>query len=325
MYFYCFKRAKKKQIKCFFTLLLLLFLFSLTFFFIATPQLSADVDYPDYTGYVNDYTGLLTAEWKDIIEQLIVQVEQDTGAEIAVAIVPTLQGITQEEYAVGLFEKWGVGKADEDNGVLLLLSPEGEPGKRPLRIEVGYGLEGALTDIEAGRIIDSMGPILRDDFGEGVYYGVSEIANQVYEEYGYSTFVETTEAPAVSGEFFDLFRNSFCFFCCIPVFLISFIIWLVNYIKKHKCPKCRKIKLKIKRTVIQQPTYTREGKALEERTCAYCGYHDQKIVTLPKKKRTGSGGFFIGGGSGGGFSGGGGSFGGFGGGSSGGGGASGGW
>ena len=324
MYFHCFKRAYKKKFKHLFSLFLLLFLFSLTFFFLVTPALSAEVDYPDYTGYVNDYTGLLSSDWEDMIEQLCDQVERDTGAEIAVAIVPTLQGITQEEYAVRLFEKWGIGKADEDNGVLLLISPEGEVGKRPLRIEVGYGLEGAITDIEAGRIVDSMGPTLGEDFGQGVYDGVAAIANEIYEEYGYATFVETAEAPVSSGGFMDFFRNSFCFFCCIPVFLISFIIWLVNYIKKHKCPKCRKIKLKIKRTVIQQPTYTEEGKALEERTCSYCGYHDQKIVKIPKKKRTSSGGFFVGG-SGGGFSGGGGSFGGFGGGSSGGGGASGGW
>lgn len=324
MFFYCFKRAVKKKFRYLFSLLILLYLFSLIFFFIFTPFISAEVDYPDYTGYVNDYTGLLSSDWKEKIEQLCDRVESDTGAEIAVAIVPTLQGVTQEEYAVELFEKWGIGKADEDNGVLLLLSPEGEVGKRPLRIEVGYGLEGAITDIEAGRIIDSMGPVLREDFGEGVYYGVSGIANEIYEEYGYTTFIETAEAPVSSGGFMDFFSNSFCFFCCVPVFLISFIVWLVNYIKKHKCPKCRKIKLKIKRTVIQQPTYTKEGKALEERTCSYCGYHDQRIVDIPKKKRTGSGGFFIGG-SGGSFSGGGGSFGGFGGGSSGGGGASGGW
>ena len=324
MYFFCSKRAHKKESKHLLSLLLLLFVFSLIFFFLAVPYLYAEVDYPDYTGYVNDYTGLLSSEWEETIEQLIEQVERDTGAEIAVAIVPSLQGVTQEEYAVRLFEKWEIGKADEDNGVLILLSPEGEVGKRPLRIEVGYGLEGAITDIEAGRIVDEMGPVLRDDFGEGVYYGVSEIANHIYEEYGYATSVETAAAPASSGGFMDFFRNSFCFFCCIPVFLVSFIIWLVNYIKKHRCPKCRKIKLKIKRTVIQKPTYTREGKALEERTCSFCGYHDQKIVKIPKKRRSRSGGFFIGGG-GGSFSGGGGSFGGFGGGSSGGGGASGGW
>jgi uncharacterized protein len=324
MYFHFLNRSNRKIPLYSFYLLLLLFIFCLVFIFIFTPFLFAEVDYPDYSGYVNDYTGLLDNEWKNRIEQLCTQVESDTGAEIAVAIVPTLQGVTQEEYAVRLFEKWGIGKADEDNGVLLLISPEGEVGSRPLRIEVGYGLEGAITDLEAGRIVDSMKAGLNQDFGQGIYDGVTAIANEIYEEYGYTTITETTTGQSAVAGFFDIFENFYCLFCCVPVFLISGIVWLVTYIKKHRCPKCRKIKLKIKRTVISKPTYTKKGKALEERTCSYCGYHDQKIVDLPKKKKTSSGGFFIGGG-GGGFSGGGGSFGGFGGGSSGGGGASGGW
>ncbi len=322
MCFYCFKRVNKNIFIKYFYLLFFIFISVLTFFFSITPALSAEVDYPDYSAFVNDYAGVLDSQWQSKIEELITKVESDTGAEIAVAIIDSLQGLTIEEYAVELFEKWGIGKAREDNGVLLLIAIQ----ERKLRIEVGYGLEGAITDIEAGNIINnSITPYFKQgDYNTGVYEGVAAIANEIYEEYGYATFVDTAETSAAPSGFSSFPSNSWCFFCCIPVFVISGIIALVTYIKKHRCPKCKKIKLRIKTTVIQQPTYTSEGKALEERTCSYCGYHDQRIVPIPKKKKTTTGGFFVGGG-GGGFSGGGGGFGGFGGGSSGGGGASGGW
>ncbi|MBU4293636.1 MAG: TPM domain-containing protein, partial [Actinobacteria bacterium] len=106
------------------------------------PAISAEPNYPNYSSYINDFVGMMDSSWKDKAEELAQKVENDTTCQIAVAIVPTLQGISQEEYAVKLFEKWGIGKADKDNGVLILISPEGVTGNRPLRIEVGYGLEG---------------------------------------------------------------------------------------------------------------------------------------------------------------------------------------
>jgi uncharacterized protein len=298
--------------------------------FTSPHEIFPDVVFPDYTSFVNDYVGLLDSDWKNQIEQLCVKVENDTGAEIAVAIVPTLQGLSQEEYAVELFEKWGIGKKDQDNGVLLLISPEGEPGKRPLKIEVGYGLEGAITDLEAGDIVnDVIAPKLSEgQFNQGVYDGVLAIANKIYEEYGQETLVETVETSGGGNFFTDFLDNFSCnsfFICCIPVFLIAGLVSGIRNLLRRKCPKCRKFKLNIKRTVIQEPTYTSTGKMLEERTCTYCGYHDQKTITLPKKTRSSGGGFFVAGGGGSSFGGGGGGFGGFGGGSSGGGGASGGW
>jgi len=332
--FFFLNKKIKKISSCLFFILLISVSACLASLFSNIETVYGDVEYPEYSSYVNDYVSLLDPDWKNKIEDLCFEVEQATGAQIAVAIVPTIQGITQEEYAVGLFEKWGIGEAKGDNGVLLLISPEGEPGNRPLRIEVGYGLEGAITDLEAKEIVDEIiTPRLKaGDFNGGVYEGVAAIANKIFEEYSYTTTIETEQAASSFG-FTDFFRgmqgNPF-FFCCIPVFLIISIITGIKSIFRRKCPKCRKIKLKIKTTVIQQATYTTTGKMLEERDCTYiyptgiaCGYHDQRTVTIPKKTRSSGGGFV--GGFGGSSGGGGGGFGGFGGGSSGGGGASGGW
>jgi len=302
-------------------------LLTATLIFYPLVSLYADVTYPDYSSFVNDYAGVLDSNWKGSIENICTAVEEQTGAEIAVAVVDNLQGITVEEYAVELFEKWGIGKADTDNGVLLLVSIS----DRKLRIEVGYGLEGAITDLEAGNIVDNViVPRFKEsNYGQGIYNGVSEIANQIYEEYNISSTLETAPVSKTAGftnfldSIFDLSSDRACFFCCIPIFLIGALVSGIKSLFRRKCPKCRKLKLQIKQTVIQAATYTAAGTMLEERNCTNCDYHDQKTVTIPKKTRSSSGGFIGGGFGGGGSSGGG--FGGFGGGSSGGGGASGGW
>jgi len=288
------------------------------------PAISAEPSYPDYSSYVNDYAGVLQSDSKTQTEDLIARVEKETNSEIAVAIINSLEGVSVEEYAVTLFEKWGIGKKKEDNGVLLLVAIE----DRKLRIEVGYGLEGTITDLEAGNIIDNVivPKFKQNDYSTGVYDGVVAIANEIYEEKGLTTISNPVEEGTTSQgglNFIDRIFNNPCVYICIPFFFIILIISTIVNIFKRKCPRCKKIKLRIKNTVIKEATYTATGLMLVERTCSYCGFHDQKNQVIPKKtKSSGAGGFFIGGGGG---SSGGGGFGGFGGGSSGGGGASGGW
>jgi uncharacterized protein len=313
---------------------LILFLVFFLICFLSFPSLlhSDDVDFPSYTGYINDYVGLLDSSSRDDLETLAAQIESDTGSEIAVVIVDSLQGITEEEYAVELFEEWGIGKEKEDNGLLILVCTEGEPGKRPLRIEVGYGLEGVITDLEAGNIINEIivPNFSNQKFYAGLYDAITTIADQIYVEKGLEPLssggagiAAVTENPVSS---FTGFLSGFpatCM-CCFPFpLIIIIIIVLVNFFRR-RCPSCRKFSLKTKTTILKAATYAAAGKKLVERVCSNCGYSDKKEVTIPRKSRTsywaGGGGISSGGG---GFSGGG--FGGFGGGSSGGGGASGSW
>jgi len=318
---------EKFKLSAAFIVLVFIFSFLVCFPFMPSlmPAISAEPNYPNYSAYVNDYAGVMQAGIKTQTEDLIVKVEKETSSEIAVAIVSSLEGVSVEEYAVTLFEKWGVGKKKEDNGVLLLIAIE----DKKLRIEVGYGLEGTITDLEAANIIDNVivPKFKQNDYSTGIYDGVVAIANKIYEEKGMTPISDSVEAETtVQGGFLNFFNNIFsnpCVYCCIPFFFIILIISAIVNIFKRKCPRCKKIKLKIKNTVIKEATYTASGLMLVERTCSYCGFHDQKNQVIPKKtKSSGAGGFFIGGGGG---SSGGGGFGGFGGGSSGGGGASGGW
>ena len=106
-------------------------------------------DLPKPIGAVNDFADVLTAAQEQALTDLVEGVEDATTAEIAVATVTTLDGMTVEEYANRLFAEWGIGQRDQDNGVLILVAP----GEREMRIEVGYGLEEILPDGLAGQIV----------------------------------------------------------------------------------------------------------------------------------------------------------------------------
>jgi len=114
------------------------------------------------SGFVNDFAGMLSAEQKQQLETKLTDFEKTTGNEIAVATIPNLGGDTIENFAVKLFEEWKIGKAKNDNGVLLLIAKD----DREMRIEVGYGLEGALTDAQSYWIIQN---IMRPAFQAGDY------------------------------------------------------------------------------------------------------------------------------------------------------------
>lgn len=129
------------------------------------------------TGYVNDFADVLTREEERALESTLSAFEQETSHEIAVAVIPLLEGDDIESYANTLFREWGIGKADANNGVLLLVAIE----DRKMRIEAGYGLEGALTDTEAKRIIDkTIAPQFKASrYAAGIEDGVERIMSEV--------------------------------------------------------------------------------------------------------------------------------------------------
>jgi uncharacterized protein len=129
---------------------------------------------PASQGYVTDLAAVLDTEAKTEIEARVHEVEQRTSAEIAVATVPSLDGMSVEEYANRLFQAWGIGKKGSDNGVLILVAPT----ERKIRIEVGYGLEPILPDGLAGEIIrDQVLPAFRtSDYAGGIRASVDRVA-----------------------------------------------------------------------------------------------------------------------------------------------------
>src|SRR5512139_1419313 len=133
--------------------------------------------FPEPQGFVNDFAGMMSSGARTELEEELVNFEKETSVEIAVATVNSLEGLTVEDYAVRLFEAWGIGKKDKDNGVLLLVSKE----ERKVRIEVGYGLEPVITDGRAGRILDDeVVPEFREgNYEQGIINGVRAIEGYI--------------------------------------------------------------------------------------------------------------------------------------------------
>jgi uncharacterized protein len=132
---------------------------------------------PYLTGRIVDDAELLAPAARDRVAALLREHEMRTGNQIAVLTVPSLDGDSIEDYALAVFETWKLGRKGKDNGVLLVIVPR----ERKLRIEVGYGLEGTLTDAAASRIIRNViTPALKaGDFDAGVESGVAAIVAQL--------------------------------------------------------------------------------------------------------------------------------------------------
>jgi uncharacterized protein len=128
---------------------------------------------PYLTGRVVDNAEILKADTRRRIAAELQAHEKKTGNQVAVLTVPTLGDESVEEYAVRVFEQWKLGRKGKDNGVLVVVVPQ----DRRMRIEVGYGLEGTLTDVAASRIIrDVMTPRFRSgDYDGGIARGVTAI------------------------------------------------------------------------------------------------------------------------------------------------------
>lgn len=121
-------------------------------------------------GYVTDFAGILSPETENTLEVELTQFTASTTIEVAVVTVNSLAGDDVAVYANELFREWGIGKKATDNGLLVLVAPN----EHQMRIEVGYGLEGAVPDITAGRIVDDvMTPAFKSgDYDGGVLAGV---------------------------------------------------------------------------------------------------------------------------------------------------------
>lgn len=140
---------------------------------LSTRTVGAEPVVPRLEGQITDLADLLTPVEEEALLQRLQPLEVDTGAQVAVLTVPNLGGEPIESFAIAVARDWALGQADRDNGLLIVVAKE----ERELRIEVGRGLEGAVTDLTSKRIIDErMVPRFRDgDFGGGILAAVEAL------------------------------------------------------------------------------------------------------------------------------------------------------
>src|SRR5471030_2311747 len=128
---------------------------------------------PALTGRVVDQANIIPASARADLETKLSDLESKSGIQLVVATVASLEGQEIEPYANALFRSWGLGEKTKNNGVLLLVAPN----ERRVRIEVGYGLEGTLTDaLSKVIIVNAITPRFKSgDFGGGIARGVDDI------------------------------------------------------------------------------------------------------------------------------------------------------
>lgn len=173
------------------------------------------------SGLVNDFAGLLSLESRMVLDSELLAFEKETSTQITVVTVPDLGGDTVDNFAVKLFEEWGIGQKGKDNGALLLVSRD----DRKLRIEVGYGLEGALTDALSSQIIRNIiTPSFKNsDYNTGIVEGTRAMMSATRGEY-----IAEPETSSGNGSNFDigwLFFFVFVILRAILLFLAKSPSW----------------------------------------------------------------------------------------------------
>ena len=171
------------------------------------------------TGYVNDFVGVLSSEEKASLEKRLSDFERRSSSEISVILIKSLDGDTVENYAVKLFSEWEIGKKVKDNGVLLLIAIE----DRKMRIEVGYGLEGALTDLQSSSIINNT---LKPAFQRGDYYGGIDHA--------VADIIAATKGEYRSAESQQSNSGDINWISNIFFYIFFFVIWLGSILARSK-------------------------------------------------------------------------------------------
>ncbi|MGA8495315.1 MAG: YgcG family protein [Xanthobacteraceae bacterium] len=175
------------------------------------------LDFPQLTGRVVDQAGVMSADSRGAIEAKLKDLEDQSGIQLVVTTVKSLQGSDIETYANQLFRTWKLGQSQKNNGVLLLVAP----AEHKVRIEVGYGLEGTLTDALSSVIISSaVVPCFKaNDYSGGIERGVDGIISVLKGD-------TTDWQPKVSVRTDDDSTSSATLLIVLFVLFFIYFLWL---------------------------------------------------------------------------------------------------
>ncbi len=181
---------------------------------LAIPAVAA-LTFPPLTGRVVDDAGILSADTRAELDSMSAQEEKQTGNQIVVVTLKSLQGDEIEDYGYQLGRKWGIGQKGKSNGALLIIAP----AEHKMRIEVGYGLEGQLTDAQTKLIIaEIITPAFKKgDYNGGVLAGMDAILKTI----GGATITPGEGSEPQSDQ------NNRSSGGHIPILLIVFLLWII--------------------------------------------------------------------------------------------------
>lgn len=260
------------------------------------------------TGYVNDYAGVISKSDEIKLNSICEDLVAANSVEMAIVTINTTGGRDISDFTIELFNTWGIGGKNADNGLLILAAID----DHDFWVTTGYGIEGVITDTLAVRIMENEAvPEFRnDDYGEGLIKAATQFA------------------AVLSDETYDT-GFSFNFgWVLIPILAIAALVIIISFAVRLKCPRCgSRVTMTNDREVLSSD-YSHSGIRKKDYVCNVCHHEFSRMRVIPMLvQRAGYGGGSTGWISGGssGWSSGGSSFGGFSGGSSGGGGGGGSW
>lgn len=169
------------------------------FLFLTVFPTAAAETFPKPTGAVNDFAGVIPAQYKSQMETLAREVLEKTGTAVVVATVETIGNNDPKDYVNRLYQAWGIGKKGEDKGVLIFLAVK----ERQVRIETGYGVEGIIPDGLAGEILDrdAIPYFKQGDYGRGFFETMTSVSFVVAKAAGVTlTGVPRSEERPVGTE-----------------------------------------------------------------------------------------------------------------------------
>ena len=246
--------------------------------------------YPDYNSTtLNDYAGLLDVASKDRISAQLTALKQDTGVEMTVLTLSRQDMFAPdqslEEFATGLFDHWGIGDKDRNDGVLILVLRT----DRAMRIELGKAY-GRDWDRTAANVIDrSFIPAFKEDrYQDGIEAGITDTIDSII-----TPFLAGEEAPSDGSAWI------FAAFAAFSGAILA-LIFKDKFVKLKKCPQCGTRHLDRHRHIKRKATKTRQGDGDIITECSNCGYRDVTGYSIPRTRSSSSSSSFGGGSSGGG-------------------------
>lgn len=265
-----------------------------------TPQTVPHPRSMNADAFVSNPDAILTSAEVEAIQQVAQQLNRMNGVELVTVVLDDIGNADAFEFALALFNHWGIGRSNDNTGVLVFFALQ----SRDIRITTGGGVEGLLPDATCSRILeDDMIPILsRGRYGEGLLAGNKAIARRLTDQRAMAELLLGYKPKPVTESPWSVLS--------ILSLLIALIAWL-RYWVAPQCPKCKCKGAKVRDEIIQKATYSTGGKGLHHYSCPYCGHKWDRSFTTPRIPKqvvytsgTGRGGGFGGGYHGGSFGGG---------------------
>lgn len=240
-----------------------------------TPKTVPNPRTSDATAFVCNPDSILTPEEAMKLQEISAKIDSLSEVEVVYVALKDIGEADAFDFAVDLFNHWGIGKKEKSTGVLIFISGT-VPGQRDFVINTGDGVEGILPDAECSIIRDAAIEFLaKDEYGKGLITAAKMVGERVTTLEAREELLLGTKLPEPTGAPWSSLSG---------LLTIGLGIFGVREYRKKKCPQCTKRMLTIvKDEITREPTYSTSGQGTRHYKCNHCGHTFTETYTIPKK------------------------------------------